>query len=264
MNQGPLCTRAVLLALLPCVLMACQSVGGDPKTSLSADEGAANTAADINTQLGVEHMRQGNYEVALNRLERAIAMDNSYAPAYDALGLLYTQLKRPEEAAGYFKKAVELDPQNAGAMNNYGQLLCSMGKAEEGVQWFDRALENPLYQTPENAATNAGLCLLSVNDEAGAEARFEQALTFNPNMTPALVQICRISFERGDALRARAFLQRYTALVKPGPQALLLGVRIERALGDRDAEFNYAIALRDGFPDTPEAQELARLQTQTP
>lgn len=254
--------RAGLRAICLGTVILCAACSSDPPRDTLKPAAEGDSVAVLNTQLGVEYLRQGAYDTALARLERAISIDPSYAPAHDALGLLYAQLKRPVEADGYFRKSIELQPENSGALNNYGQFLCSQGKAREGLEYFDRALNNPLYGTPENAQTNAGLCLVAADDDIGAAVRFAAALEANPQMAPALIQLCRINFEQGDHLRARAYLQRYTAVTKPGPTALWLGVQIERALGDKDAEFSYAVALRDGFPDSPEAQALAELQRQ--
>ena len=41
-----------------------------------------------------------------------------------------------------------------------------------------------------------------------------------------------------------------------GAEGLWLGVRVERKLGNRDAEVNYAQQLHKNFPDSPEAQAL--------
>jgi type IV pilus assembly protein PilF len=37
----------------------------------------------------------------------------------------------------------------------------------------------------------------------------------------------------------------------------LLGVRVERRLGDRNSEASYAMQLRKNFPDSKEARALA-------
>jgi len=65
-----------------------------------------------------------------------------------------------------------------------------------------------------------------------------------------------VSFERGNQLSARAYLQRYLAVAEPTPDMLWLGVRVERDLGDSRAEQGYAQLLRNKFPDSVEVQML--------
>jgi len=247
--------RSVPALLFAVLLVGCQSTGRE-SSSLAREE-SGDSMAVLNTQLGIEYFRQGNFEVALMRLERAVQIDPDYAAAHDALGLLLARLGQAQEADRHFQRSVELQPNGSGALNNYGQFLCAQGRMKEGLALFDRAIENPLYATPENAHTNAGLCLVAAGDDLAAAERFEQALQSSPRMPPALLQLARIHFEQADHLRARAFLQRYSGVAEPTAEALWLGVRIERALGDRDAEFAYAVALRSDFPDSPQAMALA-------
>ncbi len=43
----------------------------------------------------------------------------------------------------------------------------------------------------------------------------------------------------------------------PPPEALYLGVCIERKLGDRQAELSYASQLRNRYPNSPETKASA-------
>ena len=63
----------------------------------------------------------------------------------------------------------------------------------------------------------------------------------------------------GRWLAARSVLRQYSAQVGDaamGPQALWLGVRAERKLGDREAEANYGAQLRREHPESMQAQWL--------
>ena len=53
----------------------------------TADEN--RKAAETNTSLGRQYMERGDYEIALEKLKRAIAFDKTYAPAHTMLGILY-------------------------------------------------------------------------------------------------------------------------------------------------------------------------------
>mgnify|MGYP006175898873 CR=1 FL=1 len=45
----------------------------------------------------------------------------------------------------------------------------------------------------------------------------------------------------------------------PTPDGLLLGIKIERQLGDKNAVSSYEMLLRNSFPDSVEVQELREL-----
>jgi type IV pilus assembly protein PilF len=71
--------------------------------------------------------------------------------------------------------------------------------------------------------------------------------------------MARYSFETGETLSARGFMQRYFEVTTDTPDALLLAFRIERVLGAKDAQATYAMRLRGKFPDSAEAKQLRTL-----
>ena len=61
-------------------------------------------------------------------------------------------------------------------------------------------------------------------------------------------------FEKGDHLRARAFLQRYLEDNEVSSAILYHGIKIETQLGDDSARREYTKRLLKDFPNSPEAQ----------
>ena len=62
----------------------------------------------------------------------------------------------------------------------------------------------------------------------------------------------------GDLQDAQRYLSRLQKAAPQTARSLALGIRIERALGDQDKVASYELALRNQFPDSAEAAELAR------
>jgi type IV pilus assembly protein PilF len=212
--------------------------------------------ADLNVQMGVEYMREGNHEVALKKLKKALEYDSRSSTAHTTLGILYNRLGEAEQAERHYSQAVKLAPKEPGALNNYGQFLCARGRVEDGLKLFERALEDPLYRTPAVPWTNSGLCSLGAGDRDAAESYFRSALQVDAEFPIALLQMTKLKLENGEHLSARAYLQRYTAVAEPSAQTLWMGVQIERGLGDEDAASSYALVLKSKFPDSEEAHLL--------
>ncbi|ROR29741.1 type IV pilus biogenesis/stability protein PilW [Inmirania thermothiophila] len=219
-------------------------------------EGGNDRSAAAYTGLGIAYLREGKLEQALDRLQRAIAADPGNATAHSALGVVYERMGREAEADRHYRRAVELAPEDPNALNNLGRFLCARGGREEAMRLFERAASAPGYGAPWVAWTNAGLCALAGGDRAGAEARLRRALQLNPRFAPALLPMVGVSLERGRALSARGYLQRYHEVAPPSAESLWLGVQVEQALGDRDAAARYASRLRSRFPDSPQARAL--------
>ena len=209
-----------------------------------------------NLNLGVAYMQQGQYENALEKMNRAKAAKSDYPPTYNALGLLYQKLGEQEAAEENFKHAIRLSPSDSSSLNNYGLFLCQNQRFEEAEDTFMLAASNPLYATPEIAITNAGTCALNNNQIDAAERYFREALNRNPEIAPALLKMSELTYKQNDYLNARAYLQRYLEIGKHTPKSLWLGIEIERELGDKNAVSSYALLLRNKYPDTEEAKLL--------
>ncbi len=238
------------------LVAACQS---QPPTEpgVSRAEEREKVAA-VNTQLGIEFIRTGPNELALKKLQKALEAVPNYPDAHNALGLLYNRMGEYDKADASFRAALRTSPTNGLALNNYGQFLCQQKRYAEGQSRFLAAVKNPLYESPEIAYTNAGLCALDAGDAKAAEDHFRAALERNPNVPPALISLASLSLDRGDAVSAAQFFKRYSDDARQTPRSLALGIRIERALGHQDQVASYEVMLRNQFPDSREAGQLQR------
>jgi type IV pilus assembly protein PilF len=225
--------------------------------SKDAGDNPARKAAETNTTLGQAYMDRGQYEIALDKLKRAIAHDRTYAPAHTVLGLLYERLGEPDMAGQQYKEAVRLDPKDGDVNNNYGAYLCRYGQGRQAEPYFLAAVKDPFYQTPWLAYSNAGSCSLELGDLDKAESYLRQSLEFNNEFAPALFSMADVSYQKGAYLRARGFLQRFEAVSAMNEESLLLGFRIESALDDSVSANRYRLELIERFPNSPEASHLA-------
>lgn len=233
------------------------SNGGSPEARAVGEE---NRSARLHTELGAGYYSRGQYAVALQELRKALDADAAYAPAYSILGLVHAELREDKQAEAHFQRAVDLSPNYSEAHNNYGQFLCQRSRAAESLKHFELALNNPLYATPEKALANAGNCAAEMGDLVQAELFFTRALKRVPGQPTALLGMAEIHGRQGRWLAARSVLRQlsaqYNDIAEMSPQALWLGVRSERQLGDREAEANFGSLLRRRHPESMQAQWL--------
>ncbi len=212
--------------------------------------------ARLNLELGLAYMENNDNKRALNRLRKSLKADPRYADAHNAIAILYSRLGEEKKAGAHYEKAIQLAPEDSGALNNYGQFLCKQGQREKAEALFVRALKNPLYQTPQIAHLNAGICAKENQDLEQAEIHFRAALKRSPRMAPALFHMADLSYSLKRNLPARAYMERYSEAARHNSRSLWLAVRIEKALGDLDAEASYTLRLKNNFPDSQETRLL--------
>jgi len=220
------------------------------------DDYEPEKAAEINLNLGIAYFQRGQYDIAMRRLRKALNQEPNYADAHNAIAALYERLGEKAQAKQHYEKAISLKPMGSDIHNNYGQFLCKQGEWELADQHFLKALENPLYRTPEIPYINAGICAFNYESYNKAEEYFRKALKLSKNQPIALFQMAQLSYTIKRYSVARDYLERYLAVSEHNPQTLWLGIRIARALNDKNTESSYAILLRSKFPDAEEVQLL--------
>lgn len=215
-------------------------------------------AARLRIELASLYFSRGSFGPAIEEANSAAKLDPENPQAYNLLGLINMQLKEDAQANTHFERALRIAPTDPDINNNYGWFLCERGRPGESIKYFLTALRSPLYASADRSLVNAGVCSRRSGDEAGARTYFEQALTVRPGQPVALFNLAEMSYLAGRVPESRTYLNRYMQIAAPTAEVLWLGVRVERALGDRKSEATYAQQLRRLFPDAPQTQMLTQ------
>ncbi|MFQ5470681.1 MAG: type IV pilus biogenesis/stability protein PilW [Gammaproteobacteria bacterium] len=219
-----------------------------------------DSPAEINAKLGLQYLRQGKFDVAKDKLEKALEYDSELVIAHHYIAELYRQQGNNKRAEEHYGIALDLEPGDAALQNNFGVFLCEQGQYLDAEKRFLKAINNTDYTKKHEAYENAGLCTLRIPDVEKAESYFRQALKINGKLPNSLFQLAQINFDKGDYLRARAFIQRYSAVARQSARSLWLGIKIEQKLGGSEILESYSSQLLDQFRDSKEAQMLRESQ----
>jgi type IV pilus assembly protein PilF len=243
--------RNLLFLFVFALLSACASSPGD------APQGKNTEAAEFNVQLGIEYFGKGEYELADEKLRRALKQDPRSATAHWVFALLQQRLGEIDVAEKHFRKAISLDPKDSRAHNNYGTFLCNQNRIPEAEKEFLSAVKNPLYSEAASAYANAGICLLKVSDKVKAEEYFLKSLGRNASERSALYQMGLLSFERQEFDLASFYFQKYESVARHSSQSLWMAYQTEVHLGNNGKADSYAHQLKRTFPASQEARLLA-------
>jgi len=244
-----------IVGFAACLLLGC--VSSDGSKALKR-ENPTTSAAKTNIQLGVAYLKQGNYPLAKEKLERSLQQNPKDPDVHTSLGLLYDRVDEPKLADKHFKEALRLAPANPEVSNNYAVYLCKRGRVEEGVQLFSEVAANKYYRTPEVALTNAGVCLRDARQLDEAKKKFASAIKARPNYGEATVQLATLHLELKEIAEARKAVDTYLGAFRPDPDVLLAAVNVARAANDKMSEEKYSRTLRLEFPESAQAKALKR------
>ena len=250
--------RQLIAAGLVLTIAGCASSGPEP-ASYAPQSGAdtdLQTRARVHTELAAGYFELGNYGVALQEAAEALKSEPNYAPALNVLALVYMELRDDKAAESSFQRALRASPLDSDTNNNYGWFLCQSKRERESIKYFLAALRNPLYTTPDKSWVNAGICARQAGDLTAAEDYFQKALKVRPAQPQALFQMADMAYKRNNDPEAKAYLARLQRDATPTAEILWLALRVERRLGDRNAEASLGFQLRKNFPESREARAL--------
>jgi tetratricopeptide (TPR) repeat protein len=102
------------------------------------------------SNIGVEHMMNGNNRLAYANFRQALREDIRFSPAWINMGILHRREKYPNYAETSYKQALEIYQFNLIAMSNLANLYEEEGKTEWAEQYKDRVqlhrMSNPYYR----------------------------------------------------------------------------------------------------------------------
>jgi type IV pilus assembly protein PilF len=244
-----------IIGLVACLLAGCVTSDGSTERKR---EDPTESAAKTNIQLGVAYLKQGNYPLAKEKLERSLKQNPKDPDVHTGLAMLYDRVNEPKLADRHFREALRLAPDSPDISNNYAVYLCKNGRVEEGVERFSAVAVNKYYRTPEVALTNAGVCLRGAKRFDEAQKRFTGAIKARPNYNEATVQLATLHLELGQVAEARKVVDTYLGAFRPDPEVLFAAVSVARAAKDKMGEEKYSRTLRLEFPESAQARALKR------
>ncbi len=262
-----------LVAVSAGMLVGCGSAEKKPGNFNPAPGAAANNsrssssrnqepdreeASRLNVSLGQAYLAKGQLEQAMDKLQKAVQLNPKSSDAHTLLAVLYEQINNDKRAEEHYLRAYKLTPELGASNNNLGRFYCARGKFVEADKHFAAALADPFYKNPETALVNRAACAMRWGKRDLAAESLRLVLQASPEHSQALRQMAQLAFEDRDYMRARAFIERHLSGAPAAPDSLLLGMRIETALGDRRAIDSYRRRLLTEFPESDQALSVAK------
>ena len=242
-----------LLLLLAAVLTlsACVTTTNAPFKEANVDE-----EVQRRVEAAIAYLREDNSEQAIVHLSRALELDDDSAAVHDTLAIVFIRTGEFERAEGHYLKAINAQPDFSRARNNYGVFLYQQERYREALEQFEIVVDDTLYDSRPGAFVNLGRCAQKLGDTERAAEAFKRAILMDKRYYPAALELADIHYGRGEYGLAQRYYDQYRQRVRSqSARSLLLGIRIARQFGDRDAEASYALALKNLYPKSQEIIE---------
>lgn len=229
----------------------------EPKKQTAAELAAdARYRADVHAELAANYYSRRQYDIALEEISIALKSDPKHVSAHNLLGLTYMELGEDKKAEEAFATALRLAPANPDVNNNYGWYLCNRQREKESIAYFLVSVKDPLYPQPHKPLTNAGICSRRSGDLPQAEDYFRRALRLAPADPQINLQLADLNYSRNNLPQAKLHLARVMEAQLATAEVLWLAVRLDRKIGDRNAEASNALKLKQRFPESRETKLL--------
>ncbi len=254
-------TRGLVCALAVWLSGCAQGVSGSDTSARSdaradlqteSDETPNQRRARIRLELATAYFQQGQTHVALDEIKQAIAIDPTYADAYNLRGLVYLRLNDLPLASDSFDRALALNPRDADAAHNYAWLLCQQAQYAASEKLFVQAIANPSYAHSAKSWMAKGLCQLRAGQTAAAEKSLTRSYALDGTNPVTSYNLARLLFDRGDVQPAQLYLRQLNKGPLANAETLWLGIQIEQQLKDTLAVAALAEQLRGRFAQSRE------------
>jgi tetratricopeptide (TPR) repeat protein len=150
------------------------------EAAASVDEAVRLNAdlAPVQVAMGRIHSTRGNFDLALNALQRALAIDPNDAVANQVIATIYERLGRLEDAEAAFRKSLSLDPERIATLDSYANFLFRQSRFDEAARHWQAVVS----LAPDNyaALVNLGGALIETDRISEAITVYERANEIKP------------------------------------------------------------------------------------
>ncbi len=121
---------------------------------------------------------RGNYELALNEIDRSLEIDKT-AEYFNLKGLILAELGKYEDSKEAYLQAIEKEPEFAELHNNLGLLYLKMKNVNEAILSFEESVKKNVNNAM--AYVNLGKALIELERFDEALKAYNQALHIDPS-----------------------------------------------------------------------------------
>ncbi len=241
------------------VLSGCSGMQTE-SVAINKNTVSSESALQAYTTLGLQYLQGRDTVSAKAAVQKALDINEDYAPAYNALALIFQVESELELAEQYYKKAIALDGSSAMFHNNYGAFLFSQERYKEACEQLAIATQDPFYSNRAQTFENLGRCYLEIQQVEPAMHAFERSLKSGGARPVPLVALADLHLAKGDLPMADRYFTQFTEMINAkrvnhSAKSLWVGIKLAREKGKSSSAATYALLLKNLFPESDEYKQ---------
>jgi len=244
--------------LLSLALMVCVAgCGGETATKKPAE-----LSAQDKQRMAYSMLNAGRVSDALKLIDEALAQEPANIMFHTVKGEICLRAGRIDQAETSFLRVLEIDPHMTDAHRALGSIYDQQGRKQEAEQEFKTALADRAYPAPEKIHLNLGMLYSSQGRNEEAVAAFRTAVGINPKYYRGHFELASILDRLGKIEEAaREYVVAAPDYDNDGEFHYRLGYAFYRLgeIGKARDSLDRAIALAPGSNSAVRADELLKL-----
>lgn len=249
-------TRVLVAVLLVVLLSGCAGLQSE-SVAINKNTVSSEAAMQSYTTLGLQYLQSGDSVNAKSAVQKALEINPDFAPAYNALALIFQREDEIALAEQYYKKAISLAPDSAMLHNNYGAFLFSEERFSEACVELAKATEDPFYNNRAQTFENLGRCYQQLGRYDVAIHSFDRSLKTGGVRPLALVELADLYLMSQNVLKAEEYFSQFTRLINAkrvnhSARSLWVGIRLARENNKVSLATTYTLLLKNLYPESDE------------
>lgn len=204
--------------------------------------------------IGLDHMNNGRFAVALRELRIAESFDPMNPKIHVALAEAYMHKGKDQEAEMHLIRALEIHPEYHDARLNLSALYLLTGNWQGAVEHSQILIDDPTFPGIWRAFTNLAVAQLGQDRIVEARENLDLAIEFNPTYWPALLSRGILEKEAGRQREAISFFEQMlqqNSVASARAEANYHLAEAYVSLGDRDRAVRH---LKTAVTQAPDGQ----------
>ena len=207
------------------------------------------------TTLAISYISNGNFDLALAPLARALELDPQNPEAMLAQAALLQRQGDSDQAQAAYDDMLRVNPNFSRGRQNYAAFLFDQGQLDAACDEFGLVVQDVLYANRAQAFENLGACRKMQGRSAESLAAYQRSYVLDQSRPLPNLVLAESSLLAGEYAQSRVHFTNFLRGSSQSARSLWVGIRLANAIGDLDSQASYELLLRNRFPNSAEYAE---------